>query len=149
MDTVWRSLFFGDAGYTAEDCPECFAPMTHAPHPPSLFSVELRTPRWELLVNWYRDILGLKVLLRVVDDHYALLDAGSTRLAIMGRPTAGEPSGRWSLGFETDDLDAVWHRLGAAAAPPRANPEGFRELVAFDPDGNKIRLFSWSAGHHA
>ena len=149
MDTVWRSLFFGDAGYTAEDRPECFAPMTHAPHPPSLFSVELRTPRWELLVDWYRDILGLKVLLRVVDDHYALLDAGSTRLAIMGRPTAGEPSGRWSLGFETDDLDAVWHRLGAAAAPPRANPEGFRELVAFDPDGNKVRLFSWSPGHHA
>ena len=90
--------------------------MTHAPHPPSLFSVELRTARWEQLVDWYRDVLGLKVLLRVVDDHYALLDAGCTRLAIMGRATAGEASGRWSLGFETDDLDAAWHRLGAAAS---------------------------------
>ena len=118
--------------------------------PPSLFSVELRTARWEMLVDWYRDILGLKVLLRVVDDHYALLDAGCTRLAIMGRATPGEASGRWSLGFETDDLDAAWHRLGAAAtSPPRANPEGFRELVAIDPDGNKIRLFSWAPGHHA
>ena len=124
--------------------------MSHPPPPPSLFSVELRTARWELLVAWYRDIVGLKGLLRVEDDRYALLDAGCTRLAIMGRSTPGEPSGRWSLGFETDDLDAAWLRLGAAAtSPPRANPEGFRELVAIDPDGNKIRLFTWSPGHHA
>ena len=41
------------------------------------------------------------------------------------------------------------HALGAAAtSPPQANPEGFRELVAIDPDGNKIRLFSWAPGHH-
>jgi hypothetical protein len=51
--------------------------------------------------------------------------------------------------FSIGDLDAAWHRLGAAAtSPPRANPEGFRELVAIDPDGNKIRLFSWAPGHH-
>ncbi|MFM7243119.1 MAG: VOC family protein [Planctomycetaceae bacterium] len=124
--------------------------MSHSPQPPSLFSIELRTARWEMLVAWYRDILGLKVLLRVEDDHYALLDAGCTRLAIMGRTSPGEPSGRWSLGFETDDLDAAAHRLGTAAtSPPRANPEGFRELVAMDPDGNKIRMFSWASGHHA
>mgnify|MGYP006275836035 CR=1 FL=1 len=124
--------------------------MSHQPQPPSLFSVELRTARWEMLVAWYRDVLGLKVLLRVEDDRYALLDAGCTRLAIMGREHPGEGSGRWSLGFETPDLDAARDRLGAAAPePPRTNPEGFRELVAFDPDGNKIRLFSWAAGHHA
>ena len=28
----------------------------------------------------------------------------------------------------------------------KENPEGFRELVATDPDGNRIRLFVWSAG---
>ncbi|MFM7207210.1 MAG: VOC family protein [Planctomycetaceae bacterium] len=123
--------------------------MSHAPPQPSLFSVELRTTRWEMLVDWYRDVVGLKVLLRVEDDRYALLDAGCTRLAIMGRASPGEPSGRWSLGFETDDLDAAALRLGAAAAsPPRTNPEGFRELVAHDPDGNKLRLFSWAPGHH-
>lgn len=124
--------------------------MSQSPQPPSLFSVELRTTRWELLVAWYRDIVGLTVLLRVEDDRYALLDAGCTRLAIMGRPSPGEPTGRWSLGFETDDLDTAAQRLGTSAtSPPRANPEGFRELVAFDPDGNKIRLFSWSPGRHA
>jgi catechol 2,3-dioxygenase-like lactoylglutathione lyase family enzyme len=119
------------------------------PQRPSLFSVELRTSRWQELVDWYRDVLGLRVLMRVLDDHYALLQAGDTRLAIMGRDAPGEASGRWSLGFETDDLDAACLRLGAAATSPRTNPEGFRELAAIDPDGNKIRLFSWSQGRHA
>lgn len=118
--------------------------------PPTLFSVELRTPRWESLVAWYRDVVGLRVLLRVDDDRYALLDAGGTRLAILGRESPGEASGRWSLGFETDDLDAARDRLGAAAtAPPRSDPEGFRELAGVDPDGNRIRLFSWAPGPSA
>lgn len=138
-------------GYTAERPPShCFVAMSHSPHPPSLFSVELRTARWQLLVDWYRDILGLPVLVRVLDDEYALLAAGETRLAIMGRPTPGEASGRWSLGFEAVDLDAAFARLGAAAkGPPETHPEGFRELRAVDPDGNRIRLFSWPTGHHA
>ena len=94
--------------------------------------------------------LGLQVvLLRVVDDQYALLDAGDTRLAIMGRAAPGEPSGRWSLGFETPDLDAAHGRLAAAApTPPRWHPEGFRELIAIDPDGNRLRLFSWAPNDH-
>lgn len=122
---------------------------TSPPQRPSLFSVELRTARWQELVDWYRDVVGLRVLVRVIDDHYALLEAGDTRLAIMGRDDPGAASSRWSLGFETDDLDAACLRLGAAAAPPRTNPEGFRELATFDPDGNKIRLFSWAPGHRA
>ena len=117
---------------------------------PSLFSVELRTAAWAELVAWYRDVLGLKVLVRVVDDGYALLAAGDTRLAILARPTAGPASGRWSLGFEVTDLDAVHARLAAhgSTAAPTVHPEGFRELVVTDPDGNRIRLFAW-AEHHA
>ncbi len=117
-----------------------------SPSPPSLFSVELRTARFGELVEWYRRVLGLRVLVRVVDDGYALLDAGETRLAILERPSAGEPSGRWSLGFEVEDLDAAHARLAAAGGDipvPRLHAEGFRELVVTDPDGNRIRLFSW------
>ena len=112
---------------------------------PELFCVELRTTRWVELVEWYRSVLGLRVLVRVVDDGYALLEAGATRLAILARPETGPASGRWSLGFEVADLNAVGRRLEAAGATvtPTAHPEGFRELVVVDPDGNKIRLFTW------
>ena len=119
-------------------------------HRPTLFAVEIRTTRWEELVAWYRDTLGLEVLLRVVDDRYALLGAGPARLAILGRDETDPASRRWSLGFEVLDLAAVRARLAARGLPAPAalaNPEGFRELVVTDPDGNRIRLFAWSDDH--
>lgn len=114
---------------------------------PQLFSVELRTSRWGELVEWYRSVLGLRVLVRVVDDGYALLAAGDTRLAVVARPEPGEASRRWSLGFEVADLGAVHARLIEAEADvtsPQVNPEGFRELTVTDPDGNRLRLFAWT-----
>ena len=117
------------------------------PHQPALFAVEIRSSRWESLVVWYRDALGLEVLLRVIDDRYALLAAGSARLAILGRDETPPESRRWSLAFEVADLEAARARLvaaGCAAPEPTANPEGFREFVVTDPDGNRIRLFAWN-----
>ena len=46
---------------------------------PGLYCVELRTPQWETAVKWYREALGLRVLVRVVDEGYALFEAGETR----------------------------------------------------------------------
>lgn len=114
---------------------------------PALFAVEIRSSRWESLVAWYRDALGLEVLLRVIDDRYALLAAGAARLTILGRDDAVPESRRWSLAFEVTDLETVRARLvaaGCAAPGPVANPEGFREFVVTDPDGNRIRLFAWN-----
>jgi predicted enzyme related to lactoylglutathione lyase len=120
------------------------------PQRPLLFSVELRTAQWEALVEWYRGVLGLRVLVRVVDDGYALFEAGDTRLALLRRSAPGEPSSRWSLGFEVVDLDEIHARMvasGAAATAPAVHAEGFRELVVSDPDGNRIRLFAWPVNH--
>ena len=113
---------------------------------PSLYSVELRTTRWAEMVEWYRSVLGLRVLVRVVDDGYALIEAGETRLALIARDNLGEPSGRWSLGFEVFDLEQAASRLEAAGSrytQPRKHDEGFQEVVTADPDGNSIRLFAW------
>ncbi len=85
-------------------------------HRPTLFSVELRTCHWAEMVEWYRHVLGLRVLVRVVDDGYALFEAGDTRVAILSRDSAGEASGRWSLGFEVTDLEAAHVRLREAGA---------------------------------
>ncbi len=113
---------------------------------PGLYCVELRTAQWEQAVKWYREALGLRVLVRVVDDGYALFEAGETRLALLARKNAGEASGRWSLGFEVENLEMVSRRLLDAGSPvtrPRSNPEGFQEIITADPDGNTIRLFAW------
>jgi predicted enzyme related to lactoylglutathione lyase len=113
---------------------------------PSLYSVELRTTRWAEMVEWYRSVLGLRVLVRVMDEGYALIEAGETRLAIIARDSNGEPSGRWSLGFEVFDLEQAASRLESAGSrftQPRRHAEGFQEIVTSDPDGNSIRLFAW------
>ncbi|MFM9024985.1 MAG: VOC family protein, partial [Planctomycetaceae bacterium] len=62
------------------------------------------------------------------------------------RLRAARRGGRWSLGFEVADLEAVRERLVAAGGEvgaAAAHPEGFRELGVEDPDGNRIRLFTW------
>jgi catechol 2,3-dioxygenase-like lactoylglutathione lyase family enzyme len=97
-------------------------------------------------VDWYRDVLGLRVLVRVVDEGYALVEAGETRLALLERESVGEASRRISLAFEVEDISKVCARLEAVGVTilyPVGNPEGLREANTLDPDGNRIRLFSW------
>jgi predicted enzyme related to lactoylglutathione lyase len=115
-------------------------------HRPGLYCIELRTAQWERAVAWYREALGLRVLVRAVDDGYALFEAGQSRLAVLARRNAGDASPRWSLGFEVDNLDLAAQRLleaGSDVTRPRSNSEGFQEILTTDPDGNTIRLFAW------
>lgn len=108
------------------------------PPRPELFCLELLTPHWERMVGWYRNTLGLRVLIRMVDDQYALLAAGGTRLAILGRHRDSElPQNRLRLVFEVAEL---------AAPPARIHAEGFRELHLVDPDGNAVRVIAWPEG---
>ena len=51
-----------------------------------------------------------------------------------------------SLGFEVENLEIAIERLtqaGSQVSLPKHEPEGFREVVTHDPDGNKVRLFVW------
>src|SRR5262245_10604331 len=109
-----------------------------------LYMVELTVADWPAAVAWYRDGLGLRVLLRVEADHFALLGAGPGRVALkQGTPQPGTVQ----LTFEVDDLDAELARLAARGVrperPAEKNPEGYRRAVLRDPDGYRICLFDW------
>jgi predicted enzyme related to lactoylglutathione lyase len=111
-----------------------------------LYCVEIRTDNWQNLVAWYKNALGMRSLLRVEEDRYALLAAGGTRLAIVGRDSHDQKSPRWTLAFEVANLDVAEARLegaGAEVGPRRLHPEGFTTVAATDPDGNRVRLFTW------
>jgi predicted enzyme related to lactoylglutathione lyase len=114
----------------------------------ALYAIELRSPQWEKLVAWYRDALGLRSVLRVVDEGYAMLLTGETRLVIVARPQNDPPSPRVTLAFETNEMGEAVARLmaaGTVVTPPATNGEGITEVTATDPDGNRVRLFAWPA----
>ena len=112
----------------------------------TLYAIEIRSPNWEVAVKWYRNVLGLRSLLRVVEDRYAMLMTGDTRLVIMSRSEVDPPSGRLTLAFEISNMKETIARLKAAGgtvAEPETNGEGITEATTNDPDGNRIRLFEW------
>ncbi len=119
-------------------------------HPgPGLYCVELRTDNWPRLVEWYRTVLGPRVLVVVVVAGYALLGAGETRIALLARKDAEDVSRRISLAFEVEDVPQLVQKLAAAGSPisyPLRDPEGLREANTDDPDGNRSRLFAWPQG---
>jgi predicted enzyme related to lactoylglutathione lyase len=106
--------------------------------------VQLTVADWPRALAWYRDVLGLEVLVCAEADQFALLRAGSGKLALK----SGKPlSSSVQLSFETADLDAVVGVLtaqGAAlAAPMKISPEGYRRVLLRDPEGYMLCLFEW------
>ena len=114
---------------------------------PTLAFVELRVADWPAAVAWYRDLLGLPVVLHVEADRFALLQAGPANLALK----AGQPQpGTILLSFEVVDLPAALARLEALGVSPEAplkvSPEGYRRALLRDPDGYRLCLFDRSGG---
>ncbi|HZT82942.1 MAG TPA: VOC family protein [Gemmataceae bacterium] len=113
---------------------------------PELYFVELTVADWPRAVAWYRDVLGLEVLLRVEADRFALLRAGGGRVALKeGQPQPGTTM----LAFEVEDLAAEAGRLAALGvaveSPVTDSPEGYRRVLLRDPDGHRLCLFDWEA----
>ena len=113
------------------------------------FMTEIRVADWRRVVAWYRDALGLRVVLEDAAGRFALLEvAGGGRVAVKEAAGGGE-AGRATvrLVFEVVDLEG-WRRklvaLGVATVGPIASPEGYRELTFCDPAGTPIGLFAWN-----
>ncbi|EAQ82135.1 VOC family protein [Blastopirellula marina] len=110
-----------------------------------LFAVEIRTARFESMLDWYRDVLRLQVGVRQMEEGYALLCSEGFRIALLARDDAIAGQATVSLAIEVDDFD-VWREYlngKSIALVAQENPEGFRELKLNDPDGNRVKLFAW------
>jgi catechol 2,3-dioxygenase-like lactoylglutathione lyase family enzyme len=112
----------------------------------TLFMVELAVPDWPAALDWYASRLGLAVLLRDETGRFALLGAGTGRVALKEGPAA---AGGTTLHFEVADLSAEVARLAALGelpeSPPKDSPEGYRRVYFRDPAGHRVGLFEW--GH--
>jgi predicted enzyme related to lactoylglutathione lyase len=113
-----------------------------------LYMVELTVGDWPGAVAWYRDVLGLPVIMRDEANQFALYQAGAGRIALK----AGQPEpATVLLTFEVDNLDAELERLArhgvVPEAPIKASPEGYRRAIMRDRDGYRLCLFEWLVSH--
>ncbi len=112
----------------------------------TLFQIELTVADWPRSLGWYTSVLELPLLLRDDAGHFALLQAGSTRIALK----AGQPNpGTVLLTFEVRSLDAALQALAKHGVTPsgliKTSPEGYRRALIRDPDGYRLSLFEWLA----
>jgi catechol 2,3-dioxygenase-like lactoylglutathione lyase family enzyme len=118
---------------------------------PDLFMTVLKVADWPKAVAWYHDTLGLLAVLTDPEHQFALLVAGTGRLALQGGREAAEAglAGTVRLVFQVPDVDEERSRLigkGLEIGPPLENTrEGYREIRFHDPDGTPIAFFSWSS----
>jgi catechol 2,3-dioxygenase-like lactoylglutathione lyase family enzyme len=108
-------------------------------------------------IDWYRDVLGLKVLTYDADNHYVELGLGpgTTALSLIaprsdwGEPHYSETKARMGIltgiVFQTDSVDALALRLRHAGSRiirgVERQPWGERTLLFSDPDGNELLAF--------
>jgi predicted enzyme related to lactoylglutathione lyase len=110
----------------------------------TLFFVELTVSDWKRAVEWYSTVLGLQVILMREADRFALLQAGTGKLALkVGSPNPGTVL----LTFEVDDLLDYVQRLRSLDVPVeeeiKTSAEGYRRVLLRDPDGYRLCLFEW------
>ncbi len=111
---------------------------------PRLFFVELSVRDWAFSLEWYQRVLRLEIALVVERDGFALLQAGSVRLALK----KGEAvPGTMLLTWEVEDLDGWLAHLTQCGVDLRegakVSPEGYRRVRFLDPDGHALCLFAW------
>jgi catechol 2,3-dioxygenase-like lactoylglutathione lyase family enzyme len=115
---------------------------------PELFLTEIRVTDWPRAVRWYVEILGLRMVLSDPVSRYALLAAGSGRLALKGDDDISDIKRETvRLVFQVEDAEVERARLvelGVEVGPLRLIPrESYREIRLADPEGTPITFFSW------
>jgi predicted enzyme related to lactoylglutathione lyase len=112
----------------------------------SLWSSDL-----QILLPFYRDILGFEVMLD--SPRFVILGGAGAGLCIgshsevHGRPT--DPH-RWLIRVDSDDIQGDVARLRAAGVEivqePNPEPDGPWLATVKDPEGNLVQLNYWEPG---
>lgn len=112
----------------------------------SIWSADLNN-----LLPFYRDVLGLKVVLE--SPGFVMLGADSVEAPTLALGTHSEVHGhntdpsRHMVGLESNDLMADWQRLKAAGVEFVQDPEGDGTLLLAtvkDPEGNFVQIWQYS-----
>lgn len=97
----------------------------------------------ERSVAFYRDVLGLKLLIN--QSNWTQFDAGNIIIGLHpdGDEVKVSPTTGMSIGIYVDDMDSaiaeIRRRFGKIAIGPRPEPFG-RWALIFDPDGYSIQI---------
>jgi lactoylglutathione lyase len=106
----------------------------------------------ERSVAFYRDVLGLKLLIH--QPNWSQFDAGNILIGLHpdGEEVKVSPTTGMSIGIYVDDMDKavteIRRRFGKIAVGPRQDPFG-RWALVFDPDGYSIQIIEMARGLRA
>lgn len=103
-------------------------------------------------VSFYRDVLGLPLLLRVDAQKMAFFDCGGVRLYI-GAPSDPKYRANSFLYYRVGDIDAAYRRMAAAGVAFLSEPRLVHRtetselwMTGFqDPDGNYAQIMQEKA----
>lgn len=106
--------------------------------------VTLRVERWQAMMEFYRDRLGLTPLVVDEANQYVMFDTGSVRLALEGpvRPAFRRVTGRpaMMLNFRSESIGGTLEELRGKDVPLLSAVEhgpGYDFVVFADPEGNE------------
>lgn len=109
---------------------------------PKLTHLHITVSDLERSVRFYRDTLGLRLLMQQAD--FAYFDVGDNKMLFLDAAKGGRrvsPEGT-TLGFATHSVDEQYELLKARGVrpfePPKNRPYGARSFYFFDPDGYTI-----------
>ena len=113
--------------------------------------VEILVSDIEGSIEWYRQVLGLRLIRHSHDQRWAEFDTEGTRLSLY-EPRDDQAELKQAVGSHTGvvfgvrDMKAAYQDLAAKGAafpiPPCKQPWGGEMAVFLDPDGNSLCLLS-------
>jgi catechol 2,3-dioxygenase-like lactoylglutathione lyase family enzyme len=112
----------------------------------SLVTVQVRD--FDMMVAWYRDVLGLSVGWLEPHEFCTLnsSEGGASLALATDHPNRidGRPGTGWTPTFSIDDFDSTVDRLRSAGvhidAAEEGSDEGYRLVRIVDPEGNPLGL---------